>query len=87
VNLSEANLLVFLEGTDCHKSSMDLFPLPFQVADSLIEVINRFLGSSAKVKGFPYHFVEVCCLEGGGVWKVLGIFKSSLISSIGGYSG
>jgi hypothetical protein len=87
VDFPEPDLLVLLEGTDCHKSSIDLFSLPFQIANSLVEVIYCFLGSSTKFEGLPDHSVEVGCLEGGGVWKFFRIFKSSFIPSIGGYSG
>jgi hypothetical protein len=87
VDFPEPNLLVFLEGTDRHKLSIDLLSSSFQGANSLIEVINCFLGSPTEFEGLPDHSIEVCCLEDGGVWKVFGIFKSSLISSIGGYSG
>jgi hypothetical protein len=87
VDFPEPDLLVFLEGMDHHKSSIDLLFLLFETSDSLVQVMNCFLGSATVVKDFPDHSVKVGCLQGGVFWKVFRIFKSSFISSIGGYSG
>jgi hypothetical protein len=87
MDFPEPDLLVFLEGTDRHKSSIDLLPPSFEGSDLLVQIVDFLLGSSADVKGLPDHLVEVCGLQGGIFWKVFGIFKSSFISSIGGYRG